>query len=269
MATFVLVHPAWFGGWCWNRVVPRLRAAGHAAYAPTLTGLGERAHLCAPTVGLSIHIEDVLQVLSFEELDDVVLVGNSSAGTVITGVADRVRERIRRVVYLDAFVPADGQSTFDLIAPERRAVIEGLVESEGYGWLLPRFAPTPWEQFVVEAWQVIDEADLQWVLARLRPTPFRHFTEPLHLRHTDAEQPQRVNIRCRGTPHPGIRPLRRRGRIERGLGQSRNGDRASSVHHGSRRANGHVGRARAGMTTGQTHPRRPSGCELGWHSPRL
>jgi pimeloyl-ACP methyl ester carboxylesterase len=192
MATFVLVHPAWFGGWCWNRVVPRLRAAGHAAYAPTLTGLGERAHLCAPTVGLSIHIEDVLQVLSFEELDDVVLVGNSSAGTVITGVADRVRERIRRVVYLDAFVPADGQSTFDLIAPERRAVIEGLVESEGYGWLLPRFAPTPWEQFVVEAWQVIDEADLQWVLARLRPTPFRHFTEPLHLRHTDAEQPQRV-----------------------------------------------------------------------------
>src|SRR5262245_50495582 len=103
MATFVLLHPAWFGGWCWSKVSFRLRSAGHVVYTPTLTGLGERAHLATPAVGLNLHIEDVVQVMTFEELSDVILVGNSSAGTVITGVADRVRDRVRSVVYLDAF----------------------------------------------------------------------------------------------------------------------------------------------------------------------
>jgi pimeloyl-ACP methyl ester carboxylesterase len=155
-------------------------------------------------VGLNTHIEDVVQVLTFEDVGDVTLVGNSSAGTVITGVADRVPQRIRKVIYLDAFVPTDGQSTRDLIAPDRRAAMEGLVEAEGYGWLLPRFAPAPWEQFVPEAWQVTDEDDLRWVLARLRPTPFRHFTEPLQLRVPDVERPPRVYIRCTRNPHPGF-----------------------------------------------------------------
>jgi hypothetical protein len=134
----------------------------------------------------------------------VILVGNSSAGTVITGVANRVPQRIQQVVYLDAFVPEDGQSTLDLIAPDRRAVMERLVESEGYGWLLPRFAAAPWEQFVPEAWQITDDDDLHWVLERLRPTPFRHFTEPLQLRHQDVEQPPRVYIRCRGKSPSGL-----------------------------------------------------------------
>lgn len=108
MATFVLVHPAWFGGWCWNKLAPLLRAAGHAVYAPTLTGLGERAHLASPGIGLGTHVDDVMNVLTFEDLDDVILVGNSSAGVVITAVADRAPERIQQVVYLDAFVPTDG-----------------------------------------------------------------------------------------------------------------------------------------------------------------
>jgi pimeloyl-ACP methyl ester carboxylesterase len=204
MSTFVLVHPAWFGGWCWKKVARPLRASGHAVHAPTLTGLGERAHLASPGVGLGTHIEDVVNVLTFEDLNDVILVGNSSAGTVITGVADRVPERIDQVVYLDAFLPSDGQSTLDLVPPDRRPAMERLVESEGDGWLLPRFAAAPWEEFVPDAWQVTDEADLQWVLARLRPTPFGHFTEPLQLRRSEVEQPRRVYIRCRGWPHPGF-----------------------------------------------------------------
>jgi pimeloyl-ACP methyl ester carboxylesterase len=204
MATFVLVHPAWLGGWCWKKVSSLLQSDGHAVYTPTLTGLGERAHLAAPTVGLNVHIEDVVQTFTFEELNDVIIVGNSSAGTVITGVADRVPERIDQVVYLDAFVPENGQSTRDLIAPERRLVMDGLVESEGDGWLLPRFAEAPWDQFVPTAWEVTGD-DLRWFLQRLRPTPFRHFTEPIHLADPGAQGPPRVYVRCtRNAPHPGF-----------------------------------------------------------------
>jgi pimeloyl-ACP methyl ester carboxylesterase len=145
-----------------------------------------------------------VNVLGFEDLHDVILVGNSSAGAVITGVADRAPERIQQVVYLDAFVPTDGQSLVDLIPPDRRPAMQQLVEQEGDGWLLPRFAPAPWEKFVPEAWQVTDAADLEWVLPRLRPTPFGHFTEPVKLRLSDAERPRRVYIRCRHWPNPGF-----------------------------------------------------------------
>jgi pimeloyl-ACP methyl ester carboxylesterase len=200
---YVLVHPAWFGGWCWRKVAPSLRAAGHRVYTPTLTGLGERAHLASPDVGLSTHIDDVVNTLVFEDLDEVVLVGNSSSGAVITGVADRTPERVGWVVYLDAFVPSDGQSVVDLIPSERRAVMEELVESEGDGWSLPRIASAPWDRFVPDAWHVTDDADLRWVLPRLRPTPFRHFSEPLRLAG-GGESARRAYVRCRGWPHPGF-----------------------------------------------------------------
>ena len=105
MAIFVLVHGARHGGWCWQRVARLLRAAGHDVYTPTLTGLGERAHLLSPAIGLDTHIKDILGVLFYEDLRDVVLVGHSSAGMVITGVAEQTAERLRHLVYLDAFVP--------------------------------------------------------------------------------------------------------------------------------------------------------------------
>jgi pimeloyl-ACP methyl ester carboxylesterase len=94
VATFLLVQPAWLGGWCWDKVAMRLRACGHDVYAPTLTGLGERAHLTRPDVGLATHIDDVVSVAEFDDLDDVILVGTSSGGTVITGVANRIPGRI-------------------------------------------------------------------------------------------------------------------------------------------------------------------------------
>jgi pimeloyl-ACP methyl ester carboxylesterase len=194
--TFVLVHPAWFGGWCWKKITPLLRADGYDLYTPTLTGLGERAHLARPEIGLGTHIADVVNLLKYEDLSDVVLVGNSSGGMVITGVADQLPDAISHIVYLDAFVPQDGQALVDIIPPDRRPPMEALVQNEGQGWLLPRLAPQPWEKFVPEAWRITDEADLRWVLPRLRPTPFGHFKEPVHRKNTAAEKQPRTYIRC-------------------------------------------------------------------------
>ena len=201
---YVLVHPAWFGGWCWWKVTPLLCAVGHRVYTPTLTGLGEREHLAHPEVGLSTHIDDVVNAVVYEDLEDVVLVGNSSSGAVITGVRDRIPDRLGKVVYLDAFVPSDGQSVFDLIPTERREAMEALVTSEGGGWSLPRFARAPWEEFVPSSWQVTDDADLRRILPRLRPTPCRHFSESLHLTGAREQSPRRVYVRCRSWPHPGF-----------------------------------------------------------------
>ena len=203
MGVFMLVHPAWFGGWCWRKLVPLLRDAGHAVFTPTLTGLGERAHLARPDVGLDTHVEDIVRVLTCDDVSDAILVGNSSAGSVITGVADRVPERVAQIVYLDAFTPDHGQSIVDLIPPERAAAMRELVDAEGDGWLLPRFTAQPWEQFVPAAWQVTDPADLRWVLERLAPTPFGHFTQPVRRTDPRAEALPHTYVRCPGwnAPH--------------------------------------------------------------------
>ena len=103
--TYVLIHPAWFGGWCWKKLTPLLREQGHAVFTPTLTGLGERAHLARPEIGLEIHVRDIVSVIEYEDLRNVILVGNSSGGMVMTGVADYMPERIAQLVFLDAFVP--------------------------------------------------------------------------------------------------------------------------------------------------------------------
>ncbi len=203
MATFVLVHPAWLGGWCWRKLVPLLRAHGDEVHTPTLTGLGERAHLAHPGVDLDAHVTDIVEVLFFEDLHDVVLLGNSSAGMVITGVAEQVPERIGHLVYLDAFVPEDGQCLLDLVPPDRRAAMEAQVADDGDGWLLPRFAAAPWDQFVPQAWQVTDPTDLAWMLARLRPTPFGQFTTAVRCRNPAAAQIPRTYIRT-DWPHPGF-----------------------------------------------------------------
>ena len=204
MATFMLVHPAWLGGWCWRKLAPLLREPGHQVHTPTLTGLGERAHLAHPGVDLATHIEDIVNALVFEDVDDVILVGSSSAGMVIAGVAERVPGRIARLVYLDAFVPADGQCLLDLVTTDRRPAMEALVESEGEGWLLPRFAAAPWPEFIPRAWQVTDEADLAWMLARLRPTPFGPFTTSIQVTDPAAARLPRTYIRCTAWSHPGF-----------------------------------------------------------------
>ena len=198
---FVLVHPAWHGAWCWKKLVPFLRNAGHDVITPTLTGLGERSHLLNREIGLQTHVKDIVNVLTYADLSAVILVGHSASGVVITGVADAVPERIEQLIYLDAFVPEDGQGVIDLLAPERRQVLEGLVKAEGDGWLLPRFAPPPWETIVRNMWGVHDE-DVPWMVSRLGPTPFKHFTDPVQRSNPSAERLRRSYVRCLDFPNP-------------------------------------------------------------------
>lgn len=114
-STIVIVHGAWGGGWAFKRVEALLRERGHAVYRPTLTGQGERVHLASAGIGLETHIQDVVNVIRFEDLRDIVLVGHSYGGMVVTGVADRVADRVRKIVYLDAFVPGDGDSLMSIV----------------------------------------------------------------------------------------------------------------------------------------------------------
>ena len=137
MTAYVLVGGAWLGGWCWKPVARRLRDNGHDAYTVTLTGLGERAHLATPQVDLETHITDVVNLIEYEGLRDVVLVGHSYAGLVVTGAADRISERISELVYLDTAPLPDGTTLIETFPPEVREHIERQVEELGEGWRWP------------------------------------------------------------------------------------------------------------------------------------
>ena len=137
MATFVLVPTACNGGWYMKGVARPLEAAGHEVYRPTLTGLGERAHLLTREVGLETHIQDVVNVLVFEDLSDVVLVGHGYGGAVSRGVAERVPERIAQILIVDAILQGDGESLLDVMGPRSRAFVDDLVRTKGDGWLIP------------------------------------------------------------------------------------------------------------------------------------
>ena len=178
MATFVLVAGACSGGWVWKKLAPLLRAAGHEVSTPTLTGLGERVHLGHPDIDLDTHITDIVNVLAFDDLQDVILIGWSYGGMVITGVADRVPERLAQVVYLDADVPEDGQTSYDVEANGEELLAADLAASEAAG--TPGYWPVPVEY--VRA-QVADEADRVWLLAKMVPHPLATFAQPVHLRN--------------------------------------------------------------------------------------
>jgi pimeloyl-ACP methyl ester carboxylesterase len=149
-------------------VTPRLRKAGHDVVTPTLTGLGERSHLAHPDIDLDTHVEDIVAVLSYEDLRDVVLVGHSYGGMVITGVAARGAEWLAHLVYLDAFVPDAGQSLLDFVG---ELAIPVRQQAEAAGGFVPSFP--------AEAFGVTAEADMAWVQPKLTPQPFKTFTQPV------------------------------------------------------------------------------------------
>ena len=136
MATYVLVHGGWDGGWAWRSVARELQAASHEVFTPTLTGSGKRVHLGSPEIGLETHILDVVNVLRYENLYDVILVGTSGGEMAITGAAERVPERIGHLIYPDAFVPKDGQCIADMPGPEVMASVEQ-AQDHGNGWRVP------------------------------------------------------------------------------------------------------------------------------------
>ena len=137
MATFVLLHGAFGGGWQWREVVALLRARGHNVYAPSLTGFGERVHLATPETGLETHVQDIVNLHEYEDLQQVVLACQSYGGMVVTGVADRAPERLAHLVYLNALVPEDGQAAFDLLPPAMRQHFTDAAQTSGESWRIP------------------------------------------------------------------------------------------------------------------------------------
>jgi pimeloyl-ACP methyl ester carboxylesterase len=175
MSTVLLVHGGWHGGWCWRKVTARLRQAGHEVFAPTLTGLGERVHLLSPEIGLETHVQDVVGVLEYEDLRNVVLVGHSYGGMVIAGAAERAADRVAHLVFLDAFVPIDGTSLWDLLPDSAsRERFETLARMQGDGWRIP----LPWES-ALRNWGVTAADDLRWMMPRLTPHPLKTMQDRL------------------------------------------------------------------------------------------
>jgi pimeloyl-ACP methyl ester carboxylesterase len=194
MASFVLVAGAWLGGWAWQPVARQLRDGGHDVYPVTLTGLGERAHLASSEVDLDTHVTDVVNLIEFEDLHEVVLVGHSYAGIVVTGVADRVPERIGRLVYLDSGPVPDGLAYLDTQSPEVRRYAERQVAEHGEGWLLP--VPTFEELESVNGASLEGLGPEQRELMRSRSVgqPFGTYTTPLRLQNPARDALSKVLI---------------------------------------------------------------------------
>ena len=172
MSTYVLVHGAWRGSWIWKRVRRELQARGHDVFTPTLTGVGERSHLLSPQVNLETHIADVIDLVRWEELSDVVLCGHSYGGCVVTSVADRIPEKIGALVYVDAFVPENGQSLHDTLPPEARNEQLEAARKVGEGWKMPAI---PAEAFNV------NPRDRDWVNRQSTLHPLACFQQPARL----------------------------------------------------------------------------------------
>jgi pimeloyl-ACP methyl ester carboxylesterase len=200
MATFVVAHGAWSAGWVWKKMRPLMRGFGHEIFTPTYTGLGERVHLLSPNINLDTHIQDILGVLECEDLNDVILIGHSYGGMVATGVADRASKRIRRVVYLDAFVPRNGQSLADL------RVVPMKANRKAGEWLVtPNPAPpdTP-------------ESDIAWITPRRFPHPLKCMLQKVKLTG-EVEKLPRTYIYCtRPAPDDGFRQFAKRAKKEEG-----------------------------------------------------
>jgi pimeloyl-ACP methyl ester carboxylesterase len=172
MASLVIVHGGWGGGWEWRGVAEVLRTLGHAVETPTLTGLGDRAHLATSEIGLATHVQDVVATLETLDLQDVVLVGQSYGGMVVTGVIDRVPERVRQLIYLDAFVPPDGVSCNELCGEAWTARMRELATERGEGWMVP----LPFTGNL----GLSDEV-ASWYVPRLVPQPLATLDDPVQL----------------------------------------------------------------------------------------
>jgi pimeloyl-ACP methyl ester carboxylesterase len=175
MTTFVLIHGAWHGGWCWQRVAPLLRAQGHEVLTPSLSGMGENAHMLSPQITLETHVQDVVNVCKRYEVKDAVLVGHSYGGMMITGAADRLHgtNHLSKLVYLDATVPHDNWRWSDSHKPEQIAARHAAGRGPGLGLCLP--VPE------AAAFGVTDKADLAWVDRNLRPHPYGTYLSSLSL----------------------------------------------------------------------------------------
>lgn len=201
--TFLVCHGAWSAGWAWKKMHPLMQAAGHRLVTPSYTGVGERAHLANPAIDLNSHIEDVLAVIKYEDLRDIVLIGHSYGGMVATGVADRARDKIAQLIYLDAFVPKDGQSLLDLNEVARARMQEAA--KSGDGWRVPP-NPTPPDT---------SPADVDWLSARRVDMPIKCFEAKLKLQGGPLTLPRSYIYATRITPADTFGPFAREAKNDR------------------------------------------------------
>lgn len=199
--TFLLIHGAWHGGWCWRFVADRLRANGHRVFAPTLTGQGERHHLLAAATSLDVPIADIQNLIKAEELSDLVIVGHSFGGLVAAGVADRVPQAIRALVFLDSLLVASGKTAFDILPA---SVIEermNAVKASGQSMAMPVNG--------LAGTGIPDDHPLAgWVRRRLTPHPLATYTTPLTLRHPLGNGLPRTYVHCANPSYDTLKPVR-------------------------------------------------------------
>ena len=191
--TFVLVHGTSYGGWCWRRVADRLEAMGHKVYTPTLTGVGERSHLMSASINLDTHILDIVNVILWENLDDVVLCDHSYGGWIISGVVEKILPRISSIIFLDAFMPENGQKGLDLNSPQaREAVLTALRDGK-----VSR-PPVP------AAYYGVNEADRAWVDSKTTPQPIGISLQPIVLTGARDRVPKKTYVRAHGYVQPNF-----------------------------------------------------------------
>ena len=197
---YVLVHGAWHGAWAWHRVAPLLRQAGHGVSTPTLSGLGERAHHVPGRSGLDVHVKDILSHLQMEDLRQVVLVGHSYAGCVVSGVLAARPGRVDHAIYLDAFVPTNGQGLASFVPPPVKTEYEKLAAADG---LVPPPPPASWG----ERWGVSDPALLAWAQERITPQAALSFTQGVQ-GDPFADAAVRLSyLKCAQNPNPGFKSV--------------------------------------------------------------
>jgi len=205
MATFVLVPGFWLGGWAWQAVTRPLRAAGHDVHPMTLTGLGDRVHLATPDVDLQTHVTDVVNLIEFEDLRDVVLVGHSGGGLAVTGASDRVPERLAKVVYVDSGELPDGTAQIDVNPPEVRAQVEREIAELGDGWRQP-MPSWAWFERAGTSLDGLDEAARAAIRRRAVAEPAGAITRPLELTNPARREVPRALVAC-SFPLDAVREL--------------------------------------------------------------
>lgn len=197
--TFVLAHGSWHGGWCWTRVAERLRKGGHQVHTPSYTGMGDRAHLLSKNITIETFVQDLVSVIESNELSDVILVGHSFGGVPITGVADRIPNRLKQLVYLDAVVLESGKSAFSVYPPEEAAARIRAAEQASGGLAVPVPPQLP------EVWGLkAGTADYAWVARRLTAQPLQTYTTALSLRAPIGNSVSKTYIECVQPKHPAL-----------------------------------------------------------------
>lgn len=204
MSAFVLLHGAWHGGWCWRAVAGILRARGHSVTTPTQTGLGERSHLLSPEITLQTFCDDIVQHLHFEDLSDVVLVGHSFAGAPISFAAEQERERIARLVYLDAQIVEGGETPLSCVPPETRAVRRQLAQDSSGGLTLP---PPP-----AAALGLVAAEDVAFYERFATPHPMATFETPLNIEAAPGAGLPASYVVCADPVYPPLAQARARAR---------------------------------------------------------